>query len=46
MGLLGPNGAGKTTIFYIIVGLIKPDKGLITIDKLDASKLPIYKRRH
>ena len=25
-GLLGPNGAGKTTTFYMIVGLIKPDR--------------------
>jgi lipopolysaccharide export system ATP-binding protein len=27
VGLLGPNGAGKTTIFYMIVGLEKPDRG-------------------
>jgi lipopolysaccharide export system ATP-binding protein len=27
VGLLGPNGAGKTTSFYMVVGLIKPDKG-------------------
>ena len=27
VGLLGPNGAGKTTTFYMIVGMIKPDKG-------------------
>jgi len=26
VGLLGPNGAGKTTIFYMIVGLEKPDR--------------------
>ena len=26
VGLLGPNGAGKTTSFYMIVGLVKPDK--------------------
>ena len=29
VGLLGPNGAGKTTIFYIVVGLLKPDTGSI-----------------
>jgi len=29
IGLLGPNGAGKTTTFYIIVGLIQPDKGQV-----------------
>ena len=44
VGLLGPNGAGKTTSFYIIVGLIKPDRGSIILDKLDISNLPIYLR--
>ena len=29
VGLLGPNGAGKTTSFYMIVGLIKPNRGTI-----------------
>ncbi len=44
VGLLGPNGAGKTTSFYIIVGLVKPDRGNIFLDKLEISSLPIYKR--
>ncbi len=44
VGLLGPNGAGKTTTFYIIVGLVKPDSGSISLDKLDVSNLPIYLR--
>ena len=44
VGLLGPNGAGKTTIFYMIVGLIKPDSGSIFLDKVDVSSLPIYIR--
>ena len=30
-GLLGTNGAGKTTILRIIMGLIKPTKGTISI---------------
>ena len=29
IGLLGPNGAGKTTTFYMVVGLIRPDKGKV-----------------
>ena len=33
VGLLGPNGAGKTTSFYIIVGLVKADRGSIYLDK-------------
>ncbi len=44
VGLLGPNGAGKTTTFYTIVGLTKPDRGSIILDKLDISNLPIYMR--
>lgn len=44
IGLLGPNGAGKTTIFYIIVGLLKPDRGSILLDKMDISEMPIYLR--
>ncbi len=44
VGLLGPNGAGKTTTFYIIVGLVKPDRGSIILDKLDVSNSPIYLR--
>lgn len=44
VGLLGPNGAGKTTTFYIVVGLIKPNKGTITVDNKNISKEPMYKR--
>ena len=44
VGLLGPNGAGKTTSFYIIVGLVKQDRGSIFLDKLEISNIPIYKR--
>jgi len=44
VGLLGPNGAGKTTSFYMIVGLIKPNKGDIILDKQNITKYPMYKR--
>ncbi|MGY8949100.1 MAG: LPS export ABC transporter ATP-binding protein [Flavobacteriales bacterium] len=44
VGLLGPNGAGKTTSFYMIVGLIKPDGGVISLDNEDISALPMYAR--
>lgn len=44
VGLLGPNGAGKTTTFYMIVGLVRPDSGTVTIDGQDLVKLPIYER--
>src|SRR5918911_360853 len=38
VGLLGPNGAGKTTIFYMIVGLERPDAGRIYLNSKDISK--------
>ncbi len=44
VGLLGPNGAGKTTTFYMIVGLVKPDKGKIIFDNKKITSLPMYKR--
>src|SRR3990167_10192802 len=44
VGLLGPNGAGKTTSFYMIVGLIKTDKGHIYLDDQEITYLPIHQR--
>ena len=44
VGLLGPNGAGKTTTFYMIVGLIKANKGEIYLDDKNITKEPMYKR--
>jgi lipopolysaccharide export system ATP-binding protein len=44
VGLLGPNGAGKTTTFYMLVGLIKPDQGRVTLGDDDITMLPLYQR--
>ncbi len=44
VGLLGPNGAGKTTTFYMIVGLIKPNKGKVFLDQDDITDMAMYKR--
>lgn len=44
VGLLGPNGAGKTTSFYLMVGLIPPDRGSIFLDDIDLTKLPAHAR--
>ncbi|MBT8422473.1 MAG: LPS export ABC transporter ATP-binding protein [Gammaproteobacteria bacterium] len=47
VGLLGPNGAGKTTAFYMVVGLVKADKGRVMLDGKDLTALPMYMRaRH
>jgi len=44
IGLLGPNGAGKTTTFYMVVGLVRPDKGQVFLDDQDMTGLPIFTR--
>ena len=44
VGLLGPNGAGKTTTFYMVVGLLQPDKGRILLNGEEITELPMYKR--
>jgi lipopolysaccharide export system ATP-binding protein len=44
VGLLGPNGAGKTTTFYMITGIVRPDKGKIIFDQKDITGYPIHKR--
>ncbi len=43
-GLLGPNGAGKTTTFYMAVGMIKPDKGEVFLDREAITDYPMYMR--
>jgi lipopolysaccharide export system ATP-binding protein len=43
-GLLGPNGAGKTSTFYMIAGLVKPDKGDIFLDNKNVSNYAMHKR--
>ncbi len=44
VGLLGPNGAGKTTTFYLIVGLIPVDRGVVMLDDRDVTDLPMHAR--
>ncbi len=44
VGLLGPNGAGKTTCFYMIVGLVPCDGGVIRLDGRELTGLPIHRR--
>jgi lipopolysaccharide export system ATP-binding protein len=44
VGLLGANGAGKTTTFYMIVGLERPDAGVVSLGDRDVTRLPMYLR--
>lgn len=44
VGLLGPNGAGKTTTFYMVVGLVKANKGKVFLDDKDLTDLTMDKR--
>ena len=44
VGLLGPNGAGKTTCFYMIIGIIQADRGIITINGEDITALSMHER--
>ena len=44
VGLLGPNGAGKTTTFNMVIGLISPDEGEVTLNGKDITRLPMYRR--
>ncbi|RIL11895.1 MAG: LPS export ABC transporter ATP-binding protein [Proteobacteria bacterium] len=44
VGLLGPNGAGKTTTFYMCVGLVGADSGVVTLNGKNVTKDPMYVR--
>ncbi|MFP4125695.1 MAG: LPS export ABC transporter ATP-binding protein [Alphaproteobacteria bacterium] len=44
VGLLGPNGAGKTTCFYVMMGLIRADRGSVELEGVDVTRLPMYRR--
>ncbi|KFL35982.1 ATP-binding cassette domain-containing protein [Arenimonas donghaensis] len=44
-GLLGPNGAGKTTSLRMLYTLLRPDRGQVLVDGVDAAKDPEAVRR-
>lgn len=44
VGLLGPNGAGKTTSFYMVVGLLHPDEGVVRIDDKEITRMSMHER--
>ncbi len=44
VGLLGPNGAGKTTSFNMVVGLVRPEGGVVRLGERDLTRLPMHRR--
>lgn len=44
VGLLGPNGAGKTTTFYMLVGIIKPNTGVVSMNGQPLTEKPLHER--
>ena len=44
VGLLGPNGAGKTTTFYMVVGLVRPDRGSVLLGEANVTQEPMFVR--
>ncbi|MBR5520068.1 MAG: ABC transporter ATP-binding protein [Clostridia bacterium] len=44
-GFIGPNGAGKTTTIKMIMGMLRPDSGTITIDGINIAKRPVAAKR-
>ncbi len=44
VGLLGPNGAGKTTSFYMVVGLLYPERGGIFLGDKNITRVPMHER--
>lgn len=44
VGLLGPNGAGKTTTFYMLVGIVKPNTGYVSLNGSTLTDKPLHER--
>jgi lipopolysaccharide export system ATP-binding protein len=44
VGLLGPNGAGKTTTFNMVVGVVRPDQGVVKFEDVDVTRKPMHLR--
>src|SRR5260370_635443 len=45
-GFLGPNGAGKTTTIRLMMGILVPSRGRVTIDGLDCQRHRVEVKQH
>ena len=43
LGLVGNNGAGKTTLFRMLLDLLKPDAGTVTLDGINPAESEAWK---
>ena len=39
-GIIGPNGSGKTTLFNVITGIYRPDRGVVSLEEGEITRLP------
>src|SRR5690625_316633 len=44
VGLVGPNGVGKTTLLSCMMGLLKPDKGSVTMANEPFTETDMFKK--
>ena len=44
VALLGANGAGKSSLCAVIAGLLEPTRGVVSLDGVDLTPLPSYRR--
>lgn len=44
VALLGPSGSGKSTLLRVIAGLVRPERGSVSIDDADVTTLPTHRR--
>jgi ABC-2 type transport system ATP-binding protein len=45
LGLVGNNGAGKTTLFRMLLDLLKPDEGSVTINDVNPAESEAWKQQ-